>query len=414
MKESKPRVFKYIGIALAVLTILLLLFINSGLSRLAGWIHPQAGPWVFAGLIVIEAIALLVFWRGVFGRHQHLLALNRPNQKEREEFAEELSRRMRANSYIVAWLDENGASLNPDAPDYLERCLDILGERADAEIQQTAKRIFLATALSQNGRLDALIVFVSLCRMVWRVSAIYNQRPHPREVVSLYSAVITSAFLALSIEELDISTEITVGFGEAFNATAPASITSSIPFAGNALQTFTASTIDGAANCYLALRAGIITRNAYSYGAKPEGWPARAVVYKEAGGMLLGMSQELVGKVASALAGKFVGIARSAQDKTVQAGKDLASGIGKVGGSIGDGAGKIVDGIGAGAGKLADGTISVVQSTGQGIKQAGIYSGSAVSWAARKSARAVSYPFRIATRPFKRKRKAAAPPESTD
>ncbi len=385
VNNGKSRLLKYIAAILTILGILLLLFINSGLAGFANWVYPGAVPWAHALLLIIEAVALLWFWRGVFGRHQHLLALDHPNPEERLKFAEELARRMRGNSHIIAYQAENPGSLDHADPAYLDQCLFILGLKADDEIRQTSKRIFLATALSQNGRLDALIVFASLCRMVWRISSVYNQRPHPREVLALYSAVISSTFIALSLEELDIATEITVGFSEAFNATAPASITASIPFAGSALQTFTASTIDGAANCYLALRAGIITRNAYAYGPKATGWPSRAVVYKEAGGMLLGMSQELVGKVASALAGKLAGLARYAQNKTVQAGKGLVSGIGD------------------GAAKLADGTISIAQNTGKGIKKAGAYSGNMAGRAAKGTAKAAAWPFRMAARPFRRK-----------
>lgn len=373
-KEPKSRLLIWLGLALGLLTLVLFSIINGGLARLAEWLHPGAGLWTHLALALLELIALLWLWRGAFGRHQHLLALNHPDEAEREEFAAELARRMRGNSHIRAYMQAYPDELEftPGDPAYLDHCLFILGQRADDEIRRTAKRIFLATALSQNGRIDALVVFVSLCRLVWRISSIYNQRPHPREIISLYSAVVSSTFLALSMEELDIGTEITVGFGEAFNAMAPASLTASIPFAGKALQAFTASTIDGAANCYLALRAGIITRNAYMYGPKPGGWPARALVYKEAGGMLLGMSQELVGKVASAVGAKLGGLARQAGDATVQTGRNIASGAR------------------AGAGKVADGAAYVARGTGK---------------AARAGTSAALWPFKMAAKPFKKKKK---------
>lgn len=381
MKQPKSRLITWLGLALSLFTLVLLIIINSGIARLAEWIYPGTGIWAHVTLIVIEAIALLWFWRGVFGRHQHLLALDHPNEEEQREFAAEIGRRLKRNSHIREYARMHPGELDPDDPRYLDRCLFILGQKADEEIRRTAKRIFLATALSQNGRIDALVVFASLCRMVWRISSIYNQQPHPREIISLYGAVVSSTFLALSMEELDIGTEITIGFGEAFNAMVPASLTASIPFAGKALQTFTA------ANCYLALRAGIITRNAYAYGPKPGGWPSRALVYKEAGGMLLGMSQELVGKVAAAVGARLGGLAREAGSKTVQVSRDIAGSVN------------------SGANKLADGTVYVVKSTGQGIKKAGVYSGTAVGKAARRGARTAAWPFKMAAKPFKRKKK---------
>lgn len=396
MKKNSPRILKFFLIALGLLTILFLLFINSNLAALADMIHPGSALWAHVALLTTEALALAWFWRALFGRRRHLLLVDNATPEDRQRFAKELARRMRYNPLIrQAGLDAEFQS-GQDEEVFLDRSLLLLDAKANEEIRQNARRIFLATALSQNGKLDALIMFVSLCRLVWRVSAIYNQRPHPREVVSLYGAVISSAFLALSIEELDIPTEITVGFGEAFHAMAPAGLTASIPFAGKALQTFTASAIDGAANCYLGLRAGIITRNAYAYGARQADMPPRAAVYREAGALLLDMSQTLMNGLAATLADGLTGAAGYAGKKTVQAGKDMVDGIGKVG-----------SGIGASAGRLAAETVSAVQHTRGGLARMGKNAGSAVGTAVgktagaiNKTARAVAGLFRL---PFTRK-----------
>ncbi len=363
MKNATPRVFKYAITVLAILSLLLLLFINNNLAALADLLLPGSALWAYAVLFGLEFLALGWFWRGLFRGPRHLLLMDSASPEEQKAFAREFRRRMRDNIHIrqAGILPANNSE---DDPAYMERCLLLLREKADAEIQQNARRIFLATALSQNGRLDALIVLVSLCRLIWRISSIYNQRPHPREVASLYWTVASSAFLAFSLEELDIATEITVGFGEAFHAMAPAGLTASIPFAGKALHTFTASTIDGAANAYLALRAGIIARNAYVYGARQEQKPSRAAVFREAGAQLLGMSQILVEKVAGAVAANLAGAAKSAAcyagGKTVQAGKDIVDNIGKVGMEIGETAGKV-----------ASGTAQAVQTTGLSLARAG-------------------------------------------
>lgn len=328
MKDLTPRIMKYVFFALAVLAGLLIHFINGNLAAFAELIRPGSALTAHLVLLAVEGVALLWFWKGMFGGRRHLLLMDSATPEEERAFAEELTRRMKGNPHIIE------AGIMPagkNDPDYLPRCLTLLNARADEEIRQNAKRIFLATALSQNGRLDALIVLVCLCRMILRVSRIYNQRPHPREIASLYAAVATTTFLALSIEELDVTTEITVGFGEAFHAMAPAGLTASIPFAGKALQTFTASTIDGAANCYLALRAGIIARNAYAYGACNALRPSRAQVFREAGAHLLDMSHDLVNRIAATLASGLTGIARSAGAKTVQAGKGIVESIGRVG-----------------------------------------------------------------------------------
>ena len=328
MKDITRRILKYVFFALAVLAGLLIHFINGNLAALAEMLHPGSALWTHLALMAVEAVALVWFWRGLFRGRRHLLLVDGATPEEEQAFKDELTRRMRDNPHILE------AGITPegkDDPVYLERCLVHLKTKADEEIQQNARRIFLATALSQNGRLDALIVFVCLCRLIWRVSRIYNQQPHPREIAALYGAVVTTTFLALSFEELDITTEITVGFGEAFQAMAPAGLTASIPFAGKALQTFTSSTVDGAANCYLALRAGIIARNAYAYGADRQSRPSRAAVFREAGAQLLDMSHVLVDRLAGTLASNLAGVARFAGAKTMQAGKSLVDSVGRVG-----------------------------------------------------------------------------------
>ena len=351
MTEKTSRIMKVMLIAMSVLFVLMVLYINRSLAALAGWLYPGSEPWAHIILLIIELAAFFWFWRGLFGGHKHLLLMGDASDGERVQFAEELARRMRKNSLLreAGLLPENF----PSEEAYIAASLNFLKARADLENEQTARRIFLATALSQNGRLDALIVFVCLCRLVWRISSIYNQRPHPREVMSLYWAVVTSTFLAFSLEELDISTEIAASFGEAFQAILPAGVTASIPFAGKALQTFTASTIDGAANCYLALRTGIIARNAYAYGAMREKSPSRAAVFREAGAVLCAMSGGMVERVAATVADCLAGAVKSAGGKTVQAGRLL------------------VEGIGQSTGKLAIGTVSAVQDTGRGIVLAG-------------------------------------------
>ena len=327
MNITASRILRYALFAFAVLAALIVLFINRNLASLADLIYPGSLLWAHLGLLCVEAVAFFWFWRGVFGGRAHILDADDTSPEGREAFARELTRRLRTNPHIrEAGLVPSGSS-GADDEQWRRECMALLDKKADAEIEQNARRIFLATALSQNGKLDALIVFVSLCRLVWRISAIYNQRPHPREIMSLYWAVVSATFLALSLEELDITTEISVGFGQALHAMAPAGLTASIPFAGKALHTVTAAAIDGTANCYLALRAGIITRNAYAY-AFAEKRPSRAAVFREAGALLLSMSTSLMDKLGVGVADALTGAVRSAQNKTVQASKGFVRTIG--------------------------------------------------------------------------------------
>ncbi len=385
-----PRILKYAAAVCGLFILLLVLFINQGLAGMAQALYPAAKWWTHGVLAAFEILGLLWLWRGLFGRRGHLSFSSSATEGDQRRFAAELLRRLRANPHLrhveVPAAVLRGDYPDPEAKEYARHCCAVLRERADAEIRRIAERVFLATALSQNGRIDALIVLLSLCRMVWRISGIFNQRPHPSEVLSLYWAVCTSTFLALSFEELDVATEITVGFGEAFHAMAPATMTGSVPFVGAALQKFTASSIDGAANCFLALRAGIVARDAYAYALEDRPRPGRAAVFKEAGGILLDMSHKLIDQFAKGLRQRLWGLTGSAAAKTAQAGRDLAGGVGRMGESMGAG---FVRGASGAVHAAGDAVAGAAAKAGETLSKTTLKTGEAVRKAAAKTQNAV-------------------------
>ena len=332
-KNLMPKVLKYIGLALAILTALFLLNCNHVLAGMVTLFLPTAYPWVFAALLLIEAAAFYWLWQAWFTRPDHL-AFDVTDSNARKQLESMLVERLYENisstkdaelkkktpNYPnMAVVEECVALLNKKTdPKFVEDCLALLNKKANEEIQSTARRIFVATALSQNGRIDTIIVFVGLCRMVWRISSIYNQKPHPSEVFRLYKAVATSTFLAFSIEELNIATEISTGFGELLKAAAPAVATRAVPIVGHTLEKVTASAIDGAANCFLALRTGIIARNTFNYILNVEERPKRVKVFQEAGAMLLDISRTPLKNL--------VGTAKDTLAETVQ---DVVDGVEK-------------------------------------------------------------------------------------
>jgi len=325
-KNLMPKVLKYIGLALAILTALFLLNCNHVLAGIVTLLLPAAYPWVFAALLLIEAAAFYWLWQAWFNRPDHL-AFDVTDFKARKQLENMLVERLCENFRSIkdaeqkkdtpnrAVIEECVVLLNKKTdPMFVEDCLKLLNKKANEEIQSTAKRIFLATALSQNGRIDTIIVFVGLCRMVWRISSIYNQKPHPSEVFRLYKAVATATFLAFSIEELNIATEISTGFGELLKAAAPATMARAVPIVGHTFEKITASAIDGAANCFLALRTGIITRNTFAYVLTVEERPSRTVVFKEAGGMLLSITSTPLKDLAGTAKDTFAGVVQDVVD----------------------------------------------------------------------------------------------------
>lgn len=329
-----------------------------------GWGWPA-----FVSLLALEAGAVL--WLGLawFARAPRLVLRDDPTEAERQAFARELERRLKKNPHVRA------AGLRPTDEHFLEKALDVLDARAGEEIRNSAKRVFLGTALSQNGRLDALIVFVSLARMVWRVSGIYNQRPTPAELWSVYSTVSSATFISFSIEALDIPRTITESMNELLPAVTPAMAASSVPLMGPMMQQCTSAVIDGAANCLLAIRAGVVTRSAFRFAALGREEARQQACVREAGTMLAEISRETVGAIVEAFRKQLVNlpasmgqkisetvgtVADSALEKTRGAAQSVARGGTAVAEAVSSGAGAVIGAGQAVAGAVSSGTTAVL------------------------------------------------------
>lgn len=330
---------------------------------------PGWGWLAFVSLLALETGAVL--WLGLawFARAPRLVLRDDPTEADRQAFARELERRLKKNPHVRA------AGLRATDEHFLEKALDVLDARAGEEIRNSAKRVFLGTALSQNGRLDALIVFVSLARMVWRVSGIYNQRPTPAELWSVYSTVSSATFISFSIEALDIPRTITESMNELLPAVTPAMAASSVPLMGPMMQQCTSAVIDGAANCLLAIRAGVVTRSAFRFAALGREEARQQACVREAGTMLAEISRETVGAIVEAFRKQLVNlpasmgqkisetvgtVADSALEKTRGAAQSVARGGTAVAEAVSSGAGAVIGAGQAVAGAVSSGTTAVL------------------------------------------------------
>ena len=118
-----------------------------------------------------------------------------------------------------------------------------------------ATTVFLTTAVSQSGRLDALLVLMAQSRMIWRIAHLYYQRPSLREMAHLYSNVAATAFVAGELDDLELHQMI------------QPVVTASLGTMGGAIpgfQVFTTiavnSLLSGSANAFLTLRVGMIAK----------------------------------------------------------------------------------------------------------------------------------------------------------
>ena len=367
--------------ALFMLVILMLLVqLDLTVFQTVEVLAPGWGWLAFVALLALEAGAVL--WLGLawFARAPRLVLRDDPSEAERQAFARELARRLKKNPHVRA------AGIRATDEDFLEKALDVLDARAGEEIRNNAKRVFLGTALSQNGRLDALIMFVSLARMIWRVSGIYNQRPSPAELWSVYSTVSSATFISFSIEALDIPRTITESMNELLPAVTPVMAASSVPLMGPMMQQCTSAVIDGAANCLLAIRAGVVTRSAFRFAALGREEARQQACCREAGTMLTEISRETVGAIVEAFrkqlmdlpasmgqkVSETVGtVADSALEKTRGAAQSVARGGTAVAEAVSSGAGAVIGAGQAVAGMVSSGTSTVIGAVSDGAASAG-------------------------------------------
>ena len=267
--------------------VFILFLINqiSGVYLMAYHVNPIFGQVVLGLLIVICLVLIgspfVIFWKMP-------KALNRPeSETELEPYKLQLLKRLQSNAFL------KGQGAVPKQPDDLENAIEVLEEEADRLIKNTSKTIFLATAISQNGKLDALTVFLSQIRLVWKIAHLYYQRPSLRELVYLYSNVGTTAFLASQIEDIDLAEHLEpIVTSMAKNASGR-----SIPVIGHTATIVLDSLLEGTTNAFLSLRVGILAKNYCGQLKVSTQKEIRSSTLKEASKMLRKIALESSGTI---------------------------------------------------------------------------------------------------------------------
>jgi len=220
--------------------------------RLAGEVSPQFGTAVMTALLLLYAILLLV----PLVLYLRLPApLVPPQSGEGAEFEAHLAalrRRLRSHPLL--------RDLPLETRQEVEAALAVLDRQAEHIIRSAAGGVFLATAVSQSGRLDALLVLGAQSRLVWRVARHYYQRPSARDMLHLYANVAVTAFLAAEIDDIDVASEIQPILAATLGSSAVGGLAQSVPFLGAASGLVVNSTFVGATNAFLTLRVGVIAQ----------------------------------------------------------------------------------------------------------------------------------------------------------
>jgi hypothetical protein len=354
----------------------------TGLADFAGRINPALAPWVFWGLLAV-ALASLAWWAAlILVRPRPLLVHADPTPEELAGFRRELVKRLSRNRV----LKDSGVDVRDESG--LELGLEVLRRRADEEIRSTAKRVFIGSAVSQNGRLDSLVVLFLISRLAWRISKLYAQRPHYRELVNLYVNIAATSFLAGSIEEFGIEEYI----HELMGPLVAGSALGVMPGAEAVASTVTSSVLSGSTNALLAMRCGIVARNYMSLDLDRRGAMRRSATL-EAARMFMSISGETVTQVTKLLVkGSSRAVKGGAKKAFTSVGKGVSGAAGSVGRGVSGAAGAVGNGaksVGRGAKNVGRGVTGTARSAVDGVDRALDKVVDATTGAAKQSARKV-------------------------
>jgi hypothetical protein len=247
MNKTLKKIALLASILIILFFIIFVINQTAQIVQLADKVAPQFGIFVFWALLVIYAILILspiiLFLRLP-------KSLSPPRTEDSPEFQKYLTllgKRLGANQHL------RGMDLSNR--EQIEKALSILAQHSDGIIQKAASTVFISTAISQSGRLDAFVVLLAQSRMVWRIARLYYQRPMLRELIQLYANVAGTAFLASELDDIDVSEQVEPILSSTLGALAV-----TVPGVQLAASILVNSVLTGTANAFLTLRVGNIAK----------------------------------------------------------------------------------------------------------------------------------------------------------
>src|SRR4051812_38875536 len=316
--------------------------------QLATTIHPTLGTVTLCGLVTTYAALVGVPVVMVLRLPRPLSPPARDEGREFDLHLRRLAERLAPSPHLAGHdlSDRRG----------IEVALRILDEKATAIAREAASGVFLATAVSQSGRLDGLVVLAAQSRMVWRVARVYQQRPTLRDMVHLYANVAGTAFVAGELQEIDLGEQ-----GEASLSSAVGALGASVPGFHVAGTILANCVLSGSANAFLTLRVGMIARRYCGALVVEPKSAVRKAATTEAAGHLGGIVAEGSSRLTKALwrasadkvGGAVLGVggdARGAGGRVSGGGGGQGGGGGRGRGGVCRGGGRAIRGEGAGPG----------------------------------------------------------------
>ncbi len=126
-------------------------------------------------------------------------------------------------------------------------------------IYDAGKASFAYTSVSQDGKLDAVLLLIVNCKLIYDIVRASGFRPSFIQLSKLYIEVLGMILLTYS----DVLSNVAKGTGNFV-----AGLLQGVPLLGGVLNTITKSVVDGGFNALMTLRIGYATRSYLINGAK--------------------------------------------------------------------------------------------------------------------------------------------------
>lgn len=265
MSKTIVRICALLSLFLLVCFAVVVVNQTAQVVRLAADFHPKVGQVVLYALLSVYAVLLVVPLYLFLRLPRQLVPPAGQDGPEYVAFLNSLRKRLRSNPLL------RGAPL--ESQKKVEAAVSILDAETDRIAKRSAATIFLTTAISQNGSLDALFVLSAQTRLIWQIAFLYYQRPSPRDFLRLYGNVAATALVAGEIDDIDMEPAITALFGSGAAAVPGAHIVA-------------ASLVSGAANAFLTLRVAMIGKRYCNCLVKPNRRVLRRSATAEAAAMV--------------------------------------------------------------------------------------------------------------------------------
>lgn len=240
-------------------------------------------------LILAGSILLALSILPLFALYRYKKLPEPPEEVEGEEYDRYLGLLhgdLKQNRYLL----ERGITLpGENLKEEIELAYNELNVEAEKLIKKDATSVFLTTSISQNGSLDSLFVLVSLTRLLWRLTTLYERRPSPAKFIRLYTNVAATAMIARGVEDLDL---ISQQLEPLLASLVGGSVLSLIPGTQVLTGVVVSSIMEGSLNALLTLRVGCIAQGYLTALTKPGTTILRRSAALRAAGLLGGILKE--------------------------------------------------------------------------------------------------------------------------